>query len=94
MQIESYVTQFSLVDYLLLFIADNPCFKRLLGNQPPAILVHGAPQTIDMGIPAPDCDENGFFKPRQCDSSSCWCVDKSGNEFEHTRGNANDIVCE
>lgn len=72
---------------------NNPCFKKVLENQLPSILVHGAPQPIDMGISAPDCDATGYYKPKQCDQKSCWCVDKQGNEFKHTRGDVN-IVCE
>ncbi len=27
-----------------------------------------------------DCDSEGYFKPKQCLMTVCWCVDKYGNE--------------
>ena len=37
-------------------------------------------------IHAPVCDGNGFFQPVQCNQNMqvCWCVDRNGNEVEHT----------
>ncbi|KAG8580388.1 hypothetical protein GDO81_007277 [Engystomops pustulosus] len=57
----------------------TPCLnkreKALSGGQPL------------LGAFAPDCDEEGNFKPRQCYGSTgyCWCVDDNGVEISATR---------
>lgn len=37
-----------------------------------------------LGVPMPQCDEKGEFKPTQCAENFCWCVDAEGNELEGT----------
>ncbi|XP_060685148.1 uncharacterized protein nid2a isoform X3 [Hemiscyllium ocellatum] len=40
-----------------------------------------------IGAYIPECDEEGNFKPLQCDGSTghCWCVDERGQEIPGTR---------
>lgn len=33
----------------------------------------------------PRCDLEGFYRPEQCHNGQCWCVDKYGREFDHSR---------
>lgn len=35
----------------------------------------------------PECDETGFYKPRQCSDKACWCVDTQGNRLENSLTN-------
>uniref|UniRef100_A0A915HNE3 Thyroglobulin type-1 domain-containing protein n=1 Tax=Romanomermis culicivorax TaxID=13658 RepID=A0A915HNE3_ROMCU len=34
---------------------------------------------------APNCDVDGYYKLDQCQRGECWCVDKWGREFDHSR---------
>ncbi|KYO41214.1 epithelial cell adhesion molecule [Alligator mississippiensis] len=43
------------------------------------------------GIYDPDCEENGIFKARQCDNSSCWCVNTAG--VRRTEKGDKDFKC-
>ncbi|XP_065131085.2 testican-3 isoform X2 [Paramisgurnus dabryanus] len=49
-----------------------------------------------LGTYMPSCDEDGFYRPHQCHSSSgqCWCVDRYGNEVagSRTQGSADCAV--
>ncbi|XP_032419891.1 testican-3 isoform X1 [Xiphophorus hellerii] len=40
-----------------------------------------------LGQYLPSCDEEGYYRPHQCHSSSgqCWCVDRFGNEVASSR---------
>lgn len=80
-----------LIKYL--FFADNPCFKKILDNPPPTILVQGAPRPIIINEAVPTCDPQGFYKPKQCNNELCWCVDKMGNEYRNTRGVPDTVNC-
>ena len=44
-----------------------------------------------------ECDEDGFFKDKQCQagwfSTTCWCVNQDGEEIEGSRGDS-DIECQ
>ncbi|TKR86885.1 hypothetical protein L596_011389 [Steinernema carpocapsae] len=33
----------------------------------------------------PRCDLDGFYRPEQCHENECWCVDRYGREFDHSR---------
>eukprot|EP00112_Aurelia_sp_Birch-Aquarium-sp1_P026132 Seg9080.2 transcript_id=Seg9080.2/GoldUCD/mRNA.D3Y31 product=Nidogen-2 protein_id=Seg9080.2/GoldUCD/D3Y31 len=72
---------------------DNPCFKKILDNPPPTILVQGAPRPIIINEAVPTCDPQGFYKPKQCNNELCWCVDKMGNEYRNTRGVPDTVNC-
>ncbi|XP_019404894.1 PREDICTED: epithelial cell adhesion molecule [Crocodylus porosus] len=43
------------------------------------------------GIYDPDCEEHGLFKARQCDNSSCWCVNTAG--VRRTEKGDKDFKC-
>lgn len=34
----------------------------------------------------PQCTADGIYKPKQCNSSHCWCVDSHGYELPETLG--------
>ncbi|XP_068136532.1 saxiphilin-like isoform X2 [Hyperolius riggenbachi] len=58
---------------------DTPCLKerqRVFGGKKPLI-----------GAFAPQCDDKGIYKPKQCHASTgnCWCVDAHGVEIAGTR---------
>jgi sparc/osteonectin/cwcv/kazal-like domain-containing proteoglycan (testican) len=38
-----------------------------------------------LGSWVPRCDVEGYFRPEQCHEGSCFCVDKWGREFDHSR---------
>ena len=41
-----------------------------------------------LGADAPECNDDGTYKAKQCHSSTgyCWCVDsKTGNEIDGTK---------
>jgi len=40
------------------------------------------------GAYVPQCDDDGFFRPLQCSSSTgqCWCVDRSGRKLTSAAG--------
>ncbi|KAM4041131.1 saxiphilin-like [Anomaloglossus baeobatrachus] len=40
-----------------------------------------------LGAFLPDCDEKGYFRPKQCHESTghCWCATKDGEEIQGTR---------
>ncbi|XP_006896721.1 PREDICTED: testican-3-like isoform X1 [Elephantulus edwardii] len=42
-----------------------------------------------LGLYIPLCDEDGYYKPTQCQGSigQCWCVDRYGNEVTGSRKN-------
>ncbi|KFD47594.1 hypothetical protein M513_11513 [Trichuris suis] len=33
----------------------------------------------------PECNAEGYYRPEQCHGDHCWCVDKWGREFDHSR---------
>ena len=39
----------------------------------------------------PDCDEDGYFKPKQCKHhmKKCWCVDRKGNKIKIKKNGKN-----
>uniref|UniRef100_A0A3B5LFA2 Uncharacterized protein n=1 Tax=Xiphophorus couchianus TaxID=32473 RepID=A0A3B5LFA2_9TELE len=51
-----------------------------------------------LGQYLPSCDEEGYYRPHQCHSSSgqCWCVDRFGNEVasSRTHGPADCVILE
>jgi hypothetical protein len=57
-----------------------PCLAAL--SSVPSMLIHGQP-SIMPGTVVPQCDDDGFYKPVQCDSISgqCWCVDHNGHKL-------------
>eukprot|EP00794_Sanderia_malayensis_P007117 gene7117-7921_t len=59
----------------------NPCFKRILDNPPPTILLQGVPTSLNIETFPPNCDANGFFAPKQCNTKNCWCVNKMGQHL-------------
>jgi len=44
-------------------------------------------QPVVLGSSVVDCEDDGTFKPLQCNTrqSECWCVDGLGNEVNGTR---------
>ena len=64
------------------------CFNfadRLEREEPPC---HKASHSADphlLGSHVPRCDVDGFFRPEQCHEGMCWCVDRWGREFDHSR---------
>lgn len=40
-----------------------------------------------------DCDEDGNFKPRQCSSEFCWCVDLQGRVLDGTHDRSKGVTC-
>ncbi|XP_022806051.1 uncharacterized protein LOC111343164 [Stylophora pistillata] len=42
------------------------------------------------------CDKDGAYAPRQCDNSTCWCVDRVGREIPRTRSvdNKENLKCD
>ncbi|XP_068702973.1 inter-alpha-trypsin inhibitor-like [Montipora foliosa] len=74
-------------------IPEGPCtkVKKLLN----ALLVHGVPMQY-----TPDCDDEGFYKPKQCKHhlKKCWCVDRRGNKVKNNgrkriRRGHSDLQC-
>ncbi|XP_035385973.1 testican-3 isoform X1 [Electrophorus electricus] len=63
---------------------ESPCQSEITN-------IHKAGKKL-LGQYIPSCDENGFYRPQQCRSSSgqCWCVDRYGNEIagSHRMGHA------
>ena len=52
--------------------APKPCeYKRAVELKKPA---RG-------GAYIPQCDSEGYYKPKQCTASACWCADKMGNQI-------------
>jgi hypothetical protein len=54
-------------------------------HEPPC---HKAQHSVDphlLGAHVPRCDVDGYFRPLQCHEKECWCVDKWGREFDHSR---------
>jgi hypothetical protein len=45
----------------------------------------GLTEEVRLGIPTPQCAENGAFEEQQCDGDECWCVDNFGVEIPKTR---------
>jgi hypothetical protein len=43
----------------------------------------------------PQCDDDGFYKPVQCDANSgqCWCADRNGRRLNGTTTNGNLDCC-
>jgi len=69
-----------------------PCLTAL--NAVPSLIVQGQPSIIP-GSFVPQCDDDGFYKPTQCDSTSghCWCVDHNGRELNGTRTDSGTPDC-
>ncbi|KAK6749902.1 hypothetical protein RB195_002114 [Necator americanus] len=60
-------------------------FADDLRHEPPC---HKAKHSVDphmAGVFLPRCDLEGFYRPEQCHSGYCWCVDRYGREFDHSR---------
>merc|ERR1712188_84358 len=57
-----------------------PCTHLL--EKIPAVLLNGKPEPIP-GRFAPQCDEDGFFMPKQINNvrKEQWCVDRNGAEY-------------
>lgn len=46
-----------------------------------------------LGRYEPDCDEDGYYKPRQCHENYCWCVDRYNQVIEGTKKEARLVNC-
>ena len=79
--------------FIFFLFLDNPCFKKILENPAPSILIQGAVNPISIGTPVPDCDADGFYKPKQCADDKCWCVNQHGSEIQETKGNHYAVSC-
>uniref|UniRef100_A0A5S6R5M7 Thyroglobulin type-1 domain-containing protein n=1 Tax=Trichuris muris TaxID=70415 RepID=A0A5S6R5M7_TRIMR len=54
-------------------------------EEPPC---HAARRLTDphlIGSFMPECNVEGYYRPEQCHGDHCWCVDKWGREFDHSR---------
>ena len=51
----------------------------------PTIIIRDEPIFVSNYVP--NCDETGYFLPKQClkNKKECWCVSKLGKEIENTR---------
>lgn len=60
------------------------CFQR---TERPCLAVKHKITPDLQGVYIPDCDSQGYYRPRQCHTAigMCWCVDKHGVEFANTR---------
>jgi len=63
-----------------------PCLHML--ESIPSVLINGRAKPMP-GKFVPKCDQDGFFMPRQVDTSKDehWCVDRNGDEVEGSRKN-------
>ncbi|WKY05150.1 hypothetical protein Q1695_005848 [Nippostrongylus brasiliensis] len=60
-------------------------FADDLRHEPPC---HKQKHSVDphmAGAFLPRCDLEGYFRPEQCHNGFCWCVDRFGREFDHSR---------
>ncbi|XP_028402913.1 testican-3-like [Dendronephthya gigantea] len=46
-----------------------------------------------LGRYEPDCDEDGYYKPRQCHENYCWCVDRYNEVIEGTKKESRLVNC-
>jgi hypothetical protein len=46
-----------------------------------------------LGRYKPDCDEDGYYKPRQCHENYCWCVDRFNQVIEGSKKEAWRVNC-
>lgn len=58
------------------FSIDPPCSANLKKYNAEGAL---------LGTYRPDCDEDGYYKPRQCYKQYCWCVDRFNQVVEGTK---------
>jgi len=62
-------------------------------EEPPC---HKAQRNSDphlLGAFVPRCDVDGFYRPEQCHEGHCWCVDRLGREFDHSRTRGRHADC-
>ena len=46
-----------------------------------------------LGKYKPDCDDDGYYKPRQCHENYCWCVDRFNQVIEGSKKEAWLVTC-
>ncbi|KAK3106533.1 hypothetical protein FSP39_022068 [Pinctada imbricata] len=67
---------------------DAPCAAALLKAQ-------NGPSLL--GAPTPSCDGEGYYQPKQCQGSQCYCVSKNGKEISGYTANvweAQQMTCQ
>jgi hypothetical protein len=50
-------------------------------------------QGFMLGKYEPDCDEDGYYKPRQCHENYCWCVDRFNQMIEGSKKESRFVTC-
>lgn len=79
-------------------VKDSPCSKAFRVQKiRNFLLFHGKPMYDGY---TPDCDEDGYFKPKQCKHhmKKCWCVDRKGNKIKkngknQTKSGPSELDC-
>ena len=69
---------------IMLYLLEPPCKQELEK--------YSAEKPM-LGKYEPTCDEDGYYKPRQCHENYCWCVDRYNQMIEGSKKESWLVSC-